>query len=76
MRTLTKSEQSEMYICMLLGSLISADNDKYSEDIKQEIIRRIDNSPKDYVYILEPLGEDAEKYIKFIKEVCIQEQER
>lgn len=61
---------------MLLGSLISADNDEYSEDIKQEIIRRIDNSPKDYEYILEPLGEDAEKYIKFIKEVCIQEQER
>ena len=46
----------------LLTSIISADNDKYTEDVKQEVIRRYDieknNEHKDWQFILEPIGAD------------------
>jgi hypothetical protein len=49
-------------------SIISADNDKYPEEVKQEIIRRYHNSEtKDWHYILDPLGEDKYKYIKILE---------
>lgn len=61
---------------LVLTSLISADNDDYDEGIKQEIIHRYgvvdiyDSmiSPEiDWEYVFEPLGPDAEKYIKLMK---------
>jgi hypothetical protein len=46
----------------LLASIISAENDRYTEDVKQEVIRRYDiernNDHKDWQFILEPIGAD------------------
>lgn len=58
----------------MYASIISADNEKYTEDVKQEVMRRykdagedITNNSLDWEYIFEPLGEDAEKYIQLMK---------
>lgn len=46
----------------LFASIISAENDNYTEDVKQEVIRRYDieknNEHKDWQFILEPIGAD------------------
>ena len=46
----------------VFASIISAENDKYTEDVKQEVIRRYDiernNDHKDWPFILEPIGAD------------------
>lgn len=46
----------------VFASIISADNDRYTEDVKQEVIRRYDiernNESKDWSFILEPIGAD------------------
>lgn len=46
----------------LFASIISAENDHYTEDVKQEVIRRYDiernNDHKDWGFILEPIGAD------------------
>lgn len=55
--------------CFLFASIISADNDDIEESIKQKIIHRYDKHPGNWEFILEPLGEDAEKYIKLFKEL-------
>lgn len=51
-------------------SIISADNDDYPEEVKQEIIRRYNdqkgNQPLDWSVILDPLGEDKYKYMKIL----------
>ena len=43
----------------MLGSIISADNDTYSEDQKQEVMRRFelekDQEQPDWEFILEPV---------------------
>jgi len=58
----------------LFASIISADNDSYTEDVKQDILERYvkykdyDFDSVDWEYVLEPLGEDAEKYVKLMKE--------
>lgn len=48
--------------CFVFASIISAENDRYTEDVKQEVIRRYDiernNENKDWVFILEPIGAD------------------
>lgn len=55
-------------------SIISADNDSYTEDVKQDILQRYDKykdcdfDSVEWEYVLEPLGEDAEKYVKLMKE--------
>lgn len=55
----------------IFASIISADNDEYTEETKQAIIQRFDSSKDidsiDWKYVLEPLGEDAEKYAKFMR---------
>lgn len=60
--------------CFVYTSIISADNDKYTESVKQEVMRRykdagedITNNNLDWEYIFEPLGEDADKYIQLMK---------
>lgn len=58
----------------LFSSIISADNDSYTEDVKQDIIQRYDKykdcdfDSVEWEYVLEPLGEDADRYIKLMKE--------
>lgn len=46
----------------LFASIISAENDHYTEDVKQEVIRRYNiernNDHKDWQFILEPIGAD------------------
>lgn len=47
---------------LVYASLISADNDKYPEDVKQESIYRYklekDNDEIDWAFVLEPFGAD------------------
>lgn len=62
-------EQHQMIKSMLLGSIISADNDKYTEDVKQEVIRRIKIDKNNINYILEPLGEEAHYYLELLNAV-------
>lgn len=65
------SEQQLKYFVM--ASIISADNDEYTEDIKQEIISRFgidrasnkDWSEYNWEYILEPIG-DKDRISKLI----------
>jgi hypothetical protein len=62
---------------LVFVSVISADNDKYSEEVKQEIISRHEIAKKDYKnptdsridweYVFAPLNEDASRYIKIMK---------
>jgi hypothetical protein len=58
----------------LFASIISADNDSYTEDVKQDIIQRYDKykdcgfDDVDWKYVLEPLGDDSDKYVKLMKE--------
>lgn len=56
---------SEHFKYFLFASIISADNDAYTEDVKQDIIDRMDKYSKtkdkswndyDWEYILEPIG--------------------
>lgn len=63
-----KQDNSQVYY-LILGSLISADNTRLSEDTKQDIIRRMKDNPDDLAYILYPLGKDAEKYYELLKAV-------
>lgn len=48
--------------CLVYASLISADNDKYPEDVKQESMYRYklekDNDEIDWAFVLEPFGAD------------------
>lgn len=47
---------------LTFASIISADNDKYDEETKQEVIYRYglekDKSEPDWEFILEPIGPD------------------
>lgn len=58
----------------IFSSIISADNEYYTEYAKQDVIRRYDKYKEcefddvDWEYVLKPLGEDAEKYVKLMKE--------
>ena len=69
MKELSSEEHLEFLKCLLLGSLISADNDEYPEDVKQEIMVRMKECPEDWPYIFEPLDKDAEKYVKLMNSV-------
>lgn len=64
----THKEQIQMLKNLVFGGLISADNDKYPEEVKQEIIKRHEERPGVWEYILEPLGKDADKFIKLMYE--------
>lgn len=51
---------------MIFASIISADNDKYSEDAKQEVIHRYKQPGKrDWQYILEPINDES--YVELLK---------
>lgn len=55
---------------IVLASIISADNDKYTEDIKQEVLSRMkygDIDKLDLNWVLDPLPKaDKEKYIELL----------
>lgn len=69
MKTLDKKEQLELLKNFIYISIISADNDEYTEETKQEVIRRYHEADmKDWSYILDPLGEDKYKYMKILCE--------
>ena len=68
MREFTQEEHTQMLKNLVFVSLISADNDEYPEEVKQEIIKRREERPGVWEYILEPLGEDADKLIKLMYE--------
>lgn len=77
MRTLSSQEEAAMLKNLLYVSVISADNDEYTEEVKQEILRRHEKASKDFKnptdsnidweYVFEPLGKDAERYVKIMK---------
>ena len=56
----------------VLASIVSADNDKYTEEVKQEVMSRMkyeDLDKLDLNYILDPLPkEDKQKYIELLNE--------
>ena len=69
MRELSKEEGIQMYKNLIFVGIISADNDEYTEETKQEVLRRYHEADmKDWSYILDPLGEDKYKYMKILCE--------
>lgn len=66
MRTLSEAERRVVLKSMLFASIISADNDEFTEDVKQEILTRHKEASKgfksildsniDWEYVLEPLN--------------------
>ena len=75
MKTLSSQEHLVMLKSMLLGSIISADNDEYTEEVKQAIITRLDEEDKygskispdiNWDYVFAPLGDKAYKYTKIM----------
>lgn len=76
MKTLSKAERAVMLKSLLFGSIISADNDEFTEEVKQEVIERhkeedhygsMISSQINWEYVLEPLGEVAEWAAKIMK---------
>ncbi len=65
-------EKDESLKWFILGNIISAENDDYTEETKQKVIRRMDKvdlegNNVDWEWLLEPLGDDARKYIDLLK---------
>jgi hypothetical protein len=54
--------------CFVLGSVISADNDEFTEEEKQGVIARMKDFglDQDWVYVLQPI-KDEEKREKLIR---------
>lgn len=67
MRELDKQEHNKMLRNLLYVSIISADNDEYTEEQKQEVISRHKTS-KNWDYILEPV-DDTGKLAKLFKDL-------
>lgn len=76
MKTSKSQEEAAMLKCLVFANIISADNDKYTEEVKQEVLKRHKElsagkntlSPDvDWEYILEPIGEDKDKYVELFK---------
>lgn len=63
---MSNQESLAMFKNLAFAEIISADNDRYTEEVKQEVLKRYNESPEDWRYILEPLGEDTEKYLKIM----------
>lgn len=54
-----REDELDEFKCMLFASVISAENDEFTEDQKQEVIQRYnlnkDASDKDWEFIFEPV---------------------
>lgn len=71
MKTLNSQEDLAMLKNLVFVSIISADNDEYSEEVKQEILyrhKKYEYNKEDWDYILEPLGDEAYRYLKILKQ--------
>ena len=76
MKTLGENKNS-MFKNLIYVSIISADNDEYPEEIKQEILNRHKTASEGYEdptdsrinweYVFEPLGEHAKRYVELMK---------
>ena len=64
----TKELTADEIKLMVYVSIISADNEAFEEDLKQEIIKRYHEKPMDWEYIYEPLGDDGKKLLELYKE--------
>lgn len=53
-----------------IASIISAENEDFTEEVKQAVIKNLDgykdSEKHDWRKILEPLGEDADKWVEFL----------
>ena len=76
MKKLSKADSAVMLKSLLFASIISADNDEFTEEVKQEVIKRHKEEDHygseisdqiDWDYVLEPLGESAKGAIKIMK---------
>jgi hypothetical protein len=76
MNKLSDKEHSEMLKSLLFTSIISADNDEFTEEVKQEVIKRhkeedhygsMISSQINWEYVLEPLGEAAKGAVKIMR---------
>ena len=60
--------------CFVLGSVISADNDEFTEEEKQAVMARMKGSglDQDWVYVLQPIKDEEkrEKLIRFFGGSC------
>lgn len=71
MGQLNNEEQLQMLKNLVFVSIISADNDEYTEDVKQEILQRHNKykyQEEDWDYILEPLGDESYRYLEILKQ--------
>ena len=70
-RKLSDQEWTACFKNLLFVSIISADNDEYDEDTKQDILRRYEENKNDpdWWYVFEPLGEEREKYAKLMEAI-------
>lgn len=66
-RTLSEADSLAMLKNLAFVEIISADNDRYTEEVKQEVLTRHKETPEDWEYILEPIGDDAEMYLKIFR---------
>ena len=76
MKKLSDKEHNEMLKSLLFASIISADNDEFTEEVKQEVIKRhkeqdhygsMISDQIDWDYVLEPLGEAAKGAVKIMR---------
>lgn len=67
MKQLDSKEELQMLKNLIFVSLISADNEEYTEEVKQQILSRYHEVGfSDWSYVLDPLGEDKYKYMKIL----------
>ena len=76
MKKLSKVDAAVMLKSLLFGTIISADNDEFTEEVKQEDIKRhkeedhygsMISSQINWEYVLEPLGKAAKGAVKIMK---------
>ena len=72
----TKEMIGEEIKNILFTFIISADNDEFEEDLKQELLSRHEERPDDWGYIYEPLGDTAKKLLELYKEVDKKDEDR
>lgn len=73
MNKLGEKESRGLLRNLLFVSIISAENEEYPEEVKQEVIDRFHKAGgnvdeiDDWSWILEPLGDGARKYVDLFK---------
>jgi hypothetical protein len=64
---MSDQESLAMFKNLAFVGIISADNDRYTEEVKQEVLKRYEECPEDWKYILEPIGSDADLYLEIFR---------